>query len=156
MQELCNQKPLKSFAFDADIYTASRIELASATTPGASSTAPPSSQTVASTTNAGSDSGLSKGAIAGIVLGALVAIAVILGGILLVLRRIRKSREIIEMPRELHGNGLPVETTGDTYDPVKQTYAYQNGGSPVGPAELGTQHPVNELPGQLPSSPVRR
>lgn len=104
-----------------------------------------------------SSSSISGGVIAGIVLGALVGIALVLVGVLMVLRRLRKRRENIPMPKELPPN----QAAGGNYhydpiQPAKDGYIYQHG-QPileyVGPAELNANHGVNELPVGL-TSPI--
>lgn len=145
------QKPSKDYSFlpGQDIYNATRLQLAA--TPSSSST--PTSTSLNSppaTSQTSGSTGLSRGAIAGIVLGALVGIALILGGILLLLRRRKTSQR---------GEGIPDQSQSMTaaghYDynsmtqASKDTYAYQ-------PAELRTSEQPIELgprdhPSELPA-----
>jgi di/tricarboxylate transporter len=163
VKQLCIQKPGKVFSFNENVYNTTRIQIAPATTSGASSStgAPASSQTSGSNNNSNSGSGISKGAIAGIVLGALIAIIIVLVAILLLLRRLRKRKEIKGMPTEMNQLNVPIGNY--QYDPMTQSakehYSYQAGGSPLqtrGPIELETQREVTEMPtGPLSPTPRR-
>ncbi|KAF2114121.1 hypothetical protein BDV96DRAFT_109843 [Lophiotrema nucula] len=161
VKEVCIQKPGKVFTLNANIYNTTQIKLPSegGPTPSASPSASnpaAASQSVDGGGNSDS-SGLSGGAIAGIVLGALVGIALVLVGILLLLRRLRRKREsgkVSEMP---NGNGVhPQAPRNEGYYngaiPSKQNYAYASGGNsphqspPTELVELSDRRAIAELP----------
>ncbi|KAF2184143.1 hypothetical protein K469DRAFT_689481 [Zopfia rhizophila CBS 207.26] len=105
VKQVCLQRPTNQINLKVDLFTATRINTSDAT-PTASpiaSTAgsPPASTSLSSSSD--DSNGISKGAIAGIVLGALVSIALILVGILLLLRRKKNKSKTMELP---NGNGI--------------------------------------------------
>ncbi|KAF2439026.1 hypothetical protein P171DRAFT_490473 [Karstenula rhodostoma CBS 690.94] len=132
LTELCNSKPGKNIDFDEDIYNTTQIKL-SATSPNSTSTSLPP------VAPSDSDSGLSKGAMAGIILGGLVAIAAVLAGILILLRRARKRRETktIEMP-DSGTSPTAVPNFSYQYTPI-QEHKYVQGSAP------GAVKPISEL-----------
>ncbi|KAK7192210.1 hypothetical protein DPSP01_010213 [Paraphaeosphaeria sporulosa] len=133
LKELCNTKPGKNIDLDADIYNTTQIKLSAASPNSTSTSLPPVSP---------SDSGssLSKGAIAGIVLGGLVAIAAVLAGILVLLRRARKRRETktIEMP-DSGTSTAAIPNASYQYTPVRE-HKYAHDSAP------GATRPISELP----------
>ncbi|KAF2727824.1 hypothetical protein EJ04DRAFT_128265 [Polyplosphaeria fusca] len=144
IKETCIEKPGKDFQFEQDIYNATRIQLQSAS-PSPSSSDSLSTSSVAPDSE---DSGLSKGAIAGIVLAGLVVIVLILVGILIFLRRIRRQREskTVELVDRNGNNTLP----GEAYNygastPQKQSYTYSHGPVHGHPAEMSTQQDAQEM-----------
>ncbi|KAJ4355434.1 uncharacterized protein N0V89_003450 [Didymosphaeria variabile] len=163
LTEMCNTKPGKNINFDEAVYNTTQIKLPASTSNTTSTPLPHVSST-------SSSSGLSKGAIAGIVLGGLVAIAAVLAGILLLLRRARKRREnkTIEMPGA--GPSPAVSNVPYQYAPV-QEHKYAHNTEPVAatrpiselptagdatPAELGPTSPRYEASELGTGSPVRR
>ncbi|KAL1604859.1 hypothetical protein SLS60_004399 [Paraconiothyrium brasiliense] len=161
LTQMCNTKPGKNINFDQDIYNTTQIKLPASSSHTTSTPLPSVSST-------SSSSGLSKGAIAGIVLGGLVAIAAVLAGILLVLRRARKRREnkVIDMPGV--GQSPPTVVNGPyQYTPVVE-HKYAHTEPPVTrplselptaenavPAELGPTSPRYEASELGTGSPVR-
>ncbi|KAF1361760.1 hypothetical protein EJ07DRAFT_110106 [Lizonia empirigonia] len=137
-------KPGKNYTVPANVsvYAAERIQL-SATTASAS---PTSSST--SSPSSASDSSLSKGALAGIVLSGLVAIILVLGGMLLLLRR-RKNSKAPDLPKseaaqtalppDYHYSAVPVA------DKDRYSYAAEVPTSQT-PVELGGGRGPSELP----------
>lgn len=125
----------------ADIYTASRLQLSASST-SSPSTAPSAS----STTSPKSGSSLSAGAIAGVVLGTLVFVALFLSGILLVLRLMRRREKArnAEKAYEVHGDDLVGKTTYAHHRPV-EVQAYND------PVEIGGRAVVQELDPRSPS-----
>jgi LPXTG-motif cell wall-anchored protein len=101
---------------------------------------------------------LSTGAIAGIVLGALVGIALLLGGVLFFLRRRKNSNKAVGTASNDMGIGHDDPTKTYVYDSMgqqKNTYAYQPlGAVPTvqSPVELGDYR----TPGELHASPTTR
>ena len=156
LQELCHEKPIKTFTFSADIYAPTRI--AQVATPSSSSSTTPSPTASASNTSAASkDSKISVGAIAGIAIGVLVLIILILCAILLVLRRIKLKNKAIAKSKAAEGDlgnyhelSVPAGGYTDTSSPGAPKYAHS---APLGgyghgsaPAELSEQRVVAELP----------
>jgi predicted lipid-binding transport protein (Tim44 family) len=132
LTKLCDTKPGKNINFDEDIYNTTQIKISSTSPNSTSSSLPPVSPS-------DSASSLSKGAIAGIVLGGLVLIAALLAGILVLLQRAKKRREgkTIEMPTNAP-SAAAIPNTSYQYAPVQEhKYAHQG--------ELGTARPVSEL-----------
>ena len=127
---MCDRKPGKNYTVPANVsvYAADRIQLSAA-----SVLAPTTSLSTSSLLADESSPDLSKGVITGIVLGALVAIILILGGILLLLRR-KKNRsktdgvlgsEGIEEPMSLRQsyqyNSVPVHGR-DRYEYAEEVH----------------------------------
>jgi hypothetical protein len=154
--DLCKKKPGKVYDFpkDQEIYAATKIALADTSASASGSATPTSSNSTSS--------GLSRGVIAGIVLGALVGIAVILGAILLLLRRKKNKNKNAAMPVSHEVGGTAYVGPGNyEYNPMgqsgKEQYAYQPAGAEHANtrAELRGQVTPNELSaGDL--SPSRR
>lgn len=147
------------------MYNATRIKLPEAA-PTASSSSKPSSEPSSSPSSTDSsnksDSGLSKAAIAGIVLGGLVAVAAFLAGILILLRRARKQREskIVDMSSGGGASGAAsIHNSSYEYTPVVD-HKYMHQAGQVGElhsmptAELGAVSP-NGAAELAASSPVR-
>jgi hypothetical protein len=94
---MCQSKPDKvlKLSFDADIYNASRVQVESTTSatpsPSSSPTASDRPSNPSTTSIFFSDSGINKGAIAGIVFGVLAGIAFILIGTLFFLGRLKRK-----------------------------------------------------------------
>jgi hypothetical protein len=142
--DLCKKTPTKNYTFpkDQQIYGAAKITLSSSAN-STTSTTPSASMSPSSSQHAiiGS-TGLSKGALAGIVLGVLVLIIAVLVGVLMLFRRKKNNDKAMAVS----GNGETVhEVQGDYgYQPVggqKEGYAQQR------PVEMG-QKPRVELMGR--------
>lgn len=138
-------------------HLATRIKLPSAisTTSTSSTQSSSSSASNSPSSDNQSDSGLSKGALAGIVLGGLVAIAAVLAGILLLLRRVKKRREV-KTGDTASGQAFiaPPAPDSSSYYASGKEHRYMHYGEPAatGPiSELPSEN-VQELMG--PSSPV--
>ncbi|KAJ4375946.1 hypothetical protein N0V83_001225 [Neocucurbitaria cava] len=162
VQDLCKQKPGRVYDFpdNQEIYTTTPITL-SAT----SSTSPSASPSPSPTPS----SGLSTGGIVGI---ALAGVALVLGVILYFLRKRKnknKSKQMAVAQGEngygnlnTHGPGYGAPAGNYAYNPMaqsqKERYAHQPPIANVeqpGPAELGAQRPVTELPGGDVPGPIR-
>jgi hypothetical protein len=150
--DLCEKKPSKTYDFpkDQEIYAATKITLArSAATSNSSSSASPSP--TASTSPKIGSTGLSKGALAGIVLGGLIAIAAILAGILLLLKRKQNNNKTMTVSQE-NGETAYAGAGNYQYNPMgdsqKDRYAYR-------PTELAGHSAPSELPARNTGS-VRR
>lgn len=146
VQDMCEKKPGKNYTVPANvsIYVAERINL-TATAPSTSgsptsSSAPPPGDT--------SSDGLSKGAIAGIVLGALVAIIAVLGLALLLLKKRKnkaklaeanKSKELAATTPEYHNAAVP-SAGKDRYSYAAEVPTHQV------PVEMGAGRGMSELP----------
>jgi hypothetical protein len=158
--DLCKKKPGKVYDFpkDQEIYAATKIALAGTSASASGSATPTSSNTPSNSTS----SALSRGVIAGIILGALVGIAVILGAILLLLRRKKNKNRSAAIPVWREFSGTAYTGPGNyEYNPMgqsgKEQYAYQPTGVEHAStrAELEGQVTPNELSaGNL--SPSRR
>lgn len=122
VQDTCEKKPGKNYTVPANVtvYATDRIQI--------SATSASRSPTSLSTTQPSSDSSssLSKGAIAGIVPGALVAIMLVVGGILALLRLKKNKNKTVDvhkggeaapqamLPPDYHYNAVP-ESEKDRY-----------------------------------------
>ncbi|KAH6643757.1 hypothetical protein C7974DRAFT_4760 [Boeremia exigua] len=142
VQEMCEKKPGKNYTVPANVsvYAADRIQLSatpSSSSPASSSLSPATQDT---------SSGLSKGAVAGIVLGALLAIIACLGLILLLLKRRKNKLQAGGVSKndghELHGyeNNHLQMTDKDRYAYAAEAPTYQ------APIEIGDDHGLNEMP----------
>jgi hypothetical protein len=146
VQDMCEKKPGKNYTVPStvSVYAAERIQLsATSSTLPTSSSLPPSSND--------SSSGLSKGAIAGIVLGALVAVILILGLILLLLRRRKNEAKAADVPKNeenvapmtlppnYQSNSVPVADK-DRYSYAAEVPTNQ------APVEMGPARGPSELP----------
>ncbi|KAF9696574.1 hypothetical protein EKO04_005394 [Ascochyta lentis] len=145
VQDMCEKKPGKNYTVPANVsvYSAERIQL--------SATSASTSPTSSSTSLPLSDSSLPKGVIAGIVLGALVAIILVLGGILLLLRRKKNRSKTADVSKgeetaaqtvlqpDYYYNAMPVAG--------KDRFSYA-AEAPVGqaPVEIGIGQGLSELP----------
>jgi len=143
VQDMCVKKPGKDYTVPANVtvYAAERIQLSTtSSSPSPTSSASPTSANESS-------SNLSKGAIAGIVLGGLLAIIAVLGLLLLLLKRRKNKAKACEVQTK-EGNALP---TGHQYTAVqasdKDRYAYAaEAPAHQVPVELGIGRGMNELP----------
>lgn len=155
VQDMCEKKPGKNYTVPANVsvYATERIQLSATTasaSPTSSATSPPSSA---------SGSSLSKGALAGIVLGGLVAIILVLGGILLFLRRRKNKSKAPDLPKneaaqaalppDYHYSAVPVA------DKDRYSYAAEVTMSQT-PVELGIGRGQTELPAVSTPSISRR
>jgi hypothetical protein len=152
---VCNKKPIDTYSFpkDQELYGGTKINIAGTqATPSPSSSASASASPSSSKSTEGGSTGLSKGALAGIVLGALIIIILVLVGILLLFRRKKNKNKAMAVTQ---GNGeAEHEAAGNNYQysPVggmqKERYAQQpmEMAQPVR-AELPTQNPASELYG---------
>ena len=106
--DMCERKPEKVYAVpnDQEIYAATRISLANTSSSSSPST---------STSPSNEIDGLSTGVLAGIVLAALVGIAMILAGLLLLLRRKRRSIEARAAKAQVKSEAA-YTPTGDSQD----------------------------------------
>ena len=113
VQDMCEKKPGKNYTVppSVSVYAAERIQLsATSSTSPTSSSLPPSSKD--------SSSGLSKGAIAGIVLGALVAVILVLGFILLLLKRRKNEAKAADAPQNEENVAPMTLPPNNQYNPV--------------------------------------
>lgn len=150
VQDMCEKKPGKNYTVPSNVsvYATERINLT------ATSTSPSASPTSSTTPPSGDSSiGLSKGAIAGIVLGGLLAIIAVLCLMLLLLKRKKNKAKLTQ---ESKGEELAAQTAlppGYQHDAGagaqvnKDRYAYATE-APVqqAPVEIGTGRGVTELP----------
>jgi hypothetical protein len=153
----CKQKPGQKYNFprDQEIYDTTKINFAGSSLTSAT----PSPLSSLSARPEPDSNGLSKGVIAGIVLGALVGIALVLGVILIFLRRKKNSNKAMEPANGDKGNGHDEFMDNHAYGSMSQqnhTYANQ----PVevahtaqSPAEL---EDYRTTPRELHASPTTR
>jgi hypothetical protein len=129
--DLCKKTPTKNYTFpkDQQIYGAAKITLSSSAN-STTSTTPSASMSPSSSQHAiiGS-TGLSKGALAGIVLGALVLVILVLVGVLMLFRRKKNQKK-----------SMAVSGNGEAVHVAQGNYEYQ----PVGGGQKGVyaQQPV--------------
>ncbi|KAJ4991456.1 lpxtg-domain-containing protein [Stagonosporopsis vannaccii] len=143
VQDMCVKKPGKNYTVPSNVsvYAAERIQLSSTSTSllPTSSASPP--------LTAASSSRLSKGAIAGVVLGGLVAIIAVLGLILLLLKR-RKNKVKASDVHNNDGDALPPGyryTAVQAADKDRYGYAAEAPTNQV-PVEMGNGREMGELP----------
>jgi hypothetical protein len=145
---MCEKKPGKNYTVpeNLSVYAAEKIQLS----PTSSSTSPTSSST-ASPLLSDSTSSLSKGAIAGIVLGGLVAIILVLGLILFLLKRKKNKSRIVDEPKSEVNTTQTAQPPNYAYDSVpkadKNRYSYvAEAPTTQAPVEMGAGRDPSELP----------
>ncbi|KAJ8118840.1 hypothetical protein OPT61_g241 [Boeremia exigua] len=147
VQDMCVKKPGRNYTVPANVsvYGTERIQLS------ASSLSPsPTSTSVPPSTN-DSSSSLSRGAIAGIVLGALVAIIAVLGLILLLLKRRKNGLRTSAAPKNEGGAAPTAPPHNYQYSAVqhadKDRYSYAaEAPTDQAPVEMGASRGMSELP----------
>jgi hypothetical protein len=164
LQELCRDKPIKTFTFSADIYTPTRIAQVAIHSSSSSATSASTASAISSPTASASSTGAASiyskipvGAIAGIAIGGLVLIILILCAILLVLRRIKLKNKVIAKSKEAEGDlgnyrelSAPAGGYTDASSPGAPKYAHpiplRGYGHESTPVELDEQRAAAELP----------
>lgn len=166
---MCNKKPGKVYDFpkDQEIFAATKINL-SGTAATSSPTPSPTSSALSNATPPPSSSSndLSVGALAGIILGALIGVVLILCGILFLFRR-RKNKNknkamAVEVDMHSMHSGIPPSyqysaVGGETQQ--KSVYSYNSYNTELDAQhqrmELSTHVPPSELPAANMNSPAR-
>jgi hypothetical protein len=132
--DICKKTPTNNYTFpkDQQIYSSAKIKLSStSTSSNSSSSASPSASASSSSSDVAKvgSIGLSKGALAGIVLGALVLVILVLVGVLMLFRRKKNQKK-----------SMAVSGNGEAVHVAQGNYEYQ----PVGGGQKGVyaQQPV--------------
>ncbi|KAJ4315494.1 hypothetical protein N0V94_005931 [Neodidymelliopsis sp. IMI 364377] len=148
VQDMCEKKPGKNYTVpeNLSVYAAEKIELS----PTSSTTSPTTSSNTSSPPS-DSTSSLSKGAIAGVVLGGLVAIILVLGLVLFLLKRKKNKTKIVNEPKDEVNAAQTAQPPNYAYDSVptanKNRYSYvAEAPTTQGPVEMGAGRDPSELP----------
>ncbi|KAF3010744.1 hypothetical protein E8E13_007111 [Curvularia kusanoi] len=145
VRDMCDKKPGQNYSLPASVsvYAAARISLA------ANTTSPPPSQTSSSTST--DNASLSKGAIAGIVLGALLAIIAVLGLLLLLLKKRKNKAKMAEASKDHELAATAPQPPGSQYGAAnsagKDRYSHAaEAPAQQAPVELGDGRGTSEMP----------
>lgn len=144
VRDMCAKKPGANYTLpeSVDVYSAQRVNLSgNETSPTPSASPSPSATPPPSASTTTSSSGLSKGAIAGIVLGGLLALIALLGLALFLLKRRKNSARRAEVAK-----GEELEATAPWPPGFHQAQAgkegFGHGGVAEAEAGTGTALPV--------------